>query len=66
MSKEIERKFLVKGRPWLDYEGMKIQQGYIAKSHSTVRIRTSADKAWLTIKGKPKVYPVLSSNIKSQ
>ena len=54
MSKEIERKFLVKGRPWLDYEGMKVQQGYIAKSHSTVRIRISSGKAWLTIKGKTK------------
>ena len=54
MSKEIERKFLVKGKPWEGYEGMKIQQGYIAKSHSTVRIRTSAKKAWLTIKGKTK------------
>ncbi|MCH2207745.1 MAG: CYTH domain-containing protein [Lentisphaerales bacterium] len=54
MSKEIERKFMVKGEPWLDHKGMKIQQGYIAKSHSTVRIRTSEKKAWLTIKGKTK------------
>lgn len=52
MAKEIERKFLVKGEPWLDYKGTKLQQGYIAKGESTVRIRTSDSTAWLTIKGK--------------
>jgi adenylate cyclase len=54
MAQEIERKFLIKGEPWKGITGTELQQGYIAKSTSTVRIRISAKKAWLTIKGKTK------------
>ena len=49
---EIERKYLVNGKPWEGISGNKIKQGYIPKGDTTVRIRTSDDKAYLTIKGK--------------
>lgn len=45
MATEIERKFLVKGKPW-EREDIKtlsrydITQGYLAKGEATVRIRT--------------------------
>ncbi len=55
MSKEIERKFLVKGdfyqkaNPYLS-----IKQAYLStQPERTVRIRTSASKAFITIKGSP-------------
>jgi CYTH domain-containing protein len=53
MSKEIERKFLVKGDAWraLD-KGTTYRQGYLnSAKERTVRVRTAEDKAFLTIKG---------------
>ena len=59
MPSEIERKFLVKGKPWEQYTPVKIRhikQGYLSKSaRHTVRIRISSpSEACITIKG-PKV-----------
>lgn len=52
MALEIERKFLVKGKPWLGVAGQHIQQGYLNRDKQrTVRIRIAGDAAWLTIKG---------------
>ena len=53
MPLEIERKFLVKGRPWMEAgAGTPIRQGYLAQSEeSVVRVRASGQQAWLTIKG---------------
>lgn len=53
ISPEIERKFLVEGRPWDAVEaGVAIRQGYLSRSEkSVVRIRVGGDQAWLTIKG---------------
>ena len=56
MAKEIERKFLVDGKPWELYahvKGRRISQGYISKSKQhTVRIRLVApNEAYITIKG---------------
>ena len=53
MPLEIERKFLVAGRPWQGLaEGLVIRQGYLALSESNVvRVRVGGDQAWLTIKG---------------
>ena len=53
ISAEIERKFLVEGRPWdRAGQGIAIRQGYLARSaKSVVRIRVGGEKAWLTIKG---------------
>ena len=53
MPLEIERKFLVKGRPWEGVaEGVAMRQGYLARSEaSVVRVRVGGGKAWLTIKG---------------
>ena len=52
MSKEIERKFFVKGQPWKGLSGCFLEQGYIADNGACVRVRTSAEKAWITVKGK--------------
>ena len=58
MGVEIERKFLVEGKPWdMGYKTKvnKIQQGYISKSKKhTVRVRLQNDKAMITIKGPTK------------
>ena len=53
MPLEIERKFLVKGRPWEDMGvGTRIWQGYLAQAEeSVVRVRASGEQAWLTVKG---------------
>ena len=54
MAKEIERKFLVKPRNWSELgPGQKIRQGYLSTVHErTVRVRTSGDRGYITIKGK--------------
>jgi len=52
MAIEIEKKFLVQGQPWLESPFQVLRQGYIAKEgKATVRVRTSQNQAWLTIKG---------------
>lgn len=55
MSLEIERKFLVKNEDFKKdfYQKKHLKQGYLnADKNRTVRIRTSDDNAFLTIKGK--------------
>lgn len=53
---EIERKFLVKGKPWKAADSsIKLRQGYLSRrGKATVRIRVGPQKAWLTIKGPAK------------
>ena len=53
MTKEIERKFLVKGDAWRPLaKGTTYRQGYLnSAKERTVRVRTAEDKAFLTIKG---------------
>ena len=53
MAKEVERKFLVKGDAWRTLaKGTTYRQGYLnSAKERTVRIRTTDDKAYLTIKG---------------
>jgi CYTH domain-containing protein len=53
LGKEIERKFVVKGDSWRSLaKGTTYRQGYLnTAKERTVRIRTIADKAFLTIKG---------------
>lgn len=53
MGKEIERKFLVSGDVWRSMgQGIRYRQGYLSTvKERTVRVRTVADKAYLTIKG---------------
>jgi adenylate cyclase len=55
MASEIERKFLVRSDAWrrsAEYSE-RFSQGYIARQQdTTVRIRTTGERAWLTIKGK--------------
>jgi len=53
MGTEIERKFLVSGDGWrLLAKGAAYRQGYLNSARErTVRIRTSGDRALLTIKG---------------
>ena len=52
MGKEIERKFLVKDDSWKTEQGTKYRQGYLNSiKERTVRVRTIADKGFLTIKG---------------
>ncbi len=54
MSKEIERKFLVKGDGWRQGGGLPIRQGYLASDRiRTVRVRTVGERAFLTVKGAP-------------
>lgn len=50
---EIERKFLVVGEPWRDAERtILLRQGYLSTDGPlSVRVRLSADAAWLTLKG---------------
>ena len=54
MSKEIERKFLVKGEfKTLATDKIPIKQGYLCfDPERTVRVRLKGDKGYLTIKGK--------------
>ena len=53
MAKEVERKFLVKGDAWRSLaKGTTYRQGYLnSAKERTVRVRTTEDKAYLTIKG---------------
>ena len=53
MGVEIERKFLVADDSWRSAatEAIPMEQGYLAGSGVTVRVRRSGDRAWLTIKG---------------
>ena len=55
MGREIERKFLIKASEWakLDKPGGKhLRQGYLVSApNKTIRVRTTDDKAWITIKG---------------
>lgn len=53
MASEIERKFLVKGLAWKALaEGVLYRQGYLSTvNERTVRVRTMADKGYLTVKG---------------
>lgn len=51
---EIERKFLVNGEEFkhLAYDHKHIRQGYICSGHGrTVRVRSTGDAAYITIKG---------------
>ncbi len=55
MATEIERKFLLKNDDWrsLSKSIIKIEQGYLNTTvNRTVRIRTSGNQAFLTVKGK--------------
>lgn len=53
MGIEIERKFLVNGDAWRSLgQGTRYRQGYLSTvKERTVRVRTIADKGYLTIKG---------------
>ncbi len=53
MGKEIERKFLVNSDAWRSLaQGTRYRQGYLSTvKERTVRVRTIADKGYLTIKG---------------
>ena len=53
MAKEVERKFLVKGDAWRTLaKGTTYRQGYLnSAKERTVRVRTTEDKAYLTIMG---------------
>ena len=53
MTKEIERKFLVKGDAWRALaKGTTYRQGHLnSVKERTVRVRTAEDKAYLTVKG---------------
>ena len=52
MGVEIERKFLVKGKPWGTGQGVYYRQGYLSADPArTVRVRIAADQGFLTIKG---------------
>ena len=49
MSKEIERKFLVKGNAWRTLaQGVLYRQGYLSSAKErTVRVRTAGEKGFL-------------------
>ena len=54
MGTEIERKFLVKDHGWQTQvqRSEQFRQGYLMnEKHLSVRIRSTNDQAWLTIKG---------------
>ncbi len=52
MPKEIERKFLVTNDHWRSAPGKKYRQGYLSRAEQrSVRVRTTPEKAFLTIKG---------------
>lgn len=55
MAYEIERKFLVKGEPWIGHAGTAVLQCYLARGRADspgVRLRIAGDQATLTLKGK--------------
>ena len=53
MSKEIERKFLVKNLDWKSQaKGTHYRQGYLnSEKERTVRVRTIDEKSFITVKG---------------
>lgn len=53
MGIEIERKFTVRHRAFLDgLSGERLTQGYLSHAvHATVRVRIQGQTAWLTVKG---------------
>lgn len=53
MAFEVERKFLVTGRPWVaGPPAVRYRQGYLsAIKERTVRVRLEGDRAALTVKG---------------
>ena len=53
MPKEIERKFLLKNDSWRGQDtGKRYRQGYLSTvKERTVRVRTAANKGFVTIKG---------------
>jgi len=53
MAQEIERKFLIKNDSWRNLaQGIEYRQGYLSTAKErVVRVRTIADKGFLTIKG---------------
>jgi adenylate cyclase len=53
---EIERKFLIKTELWQpSAKGVEMQQGYLSVDpERVVRVRVAEEKAFLTIKGKPR------------
>ena len=53
MEKEIERKFLIRDDTWRGQDGGKhYRQGYLSTvKERTVRVRTTGDKGFITIKG---------------
>jgi adenylate cyclase len=52
MGVEIERKFLVIGKPWQAIEGTYYRQGYLTTDpERTVRVRIAGTEGFLTIKG---------------
>lgn len=62
MGVEIERKFLLKNEAWKKevIRSQKIAQGYLSNvkevesTSSTIRVRVSDDKAWITVKSNNK------------
>ena len=58
MGIEIERKFLVACDAWRSEvtSSMPMSQGYLGGGASTIRVRQTADQAFLTIKGKAKNF----------
>jgi len=51
MATEIERKFLVSADWPRPAQGTRLLQGYLSRGAVSVRVRTSAERAWLTVKG---------------
>lgn len=52
MAQEIERKFLVRGDAWRADNGTLIRQGFLHNEvDSTVRVRATGERAYLTVKG---------------
>jgi adenylate cyclase len=55
MAFEIERKFLVRDPAVLDgLTGVDIEQGYLSDGNMTVRVRVAGDRAYLTLKSRPR------------
>ncbi|RJR39548.1 MAG: CYTH domain-containing protein [Desulfobacteraceae bacterium] len=53
MGREIERKFLVRGRPWGSSKGVLVRQGHLSMDKDrVVRVRTAGEKGFLTVKGR--------------
>lgn len=55
MAKEIERKFLVKDKSYVQMASRRVEmrQTYLSdRAEATVRVRVGGDRAWLTVKGR--------------